>query len=315
MDVVSICKNGSENSYTFVNYSPDGELIVSQGGGPDNNLTIWNWKESTVILRCINEMDSTALYVAFSEYNQKHLVSAGVGHIKCWNISQTFTGLKLICSRGRFEKRNTSDILAVCSIADEKVLSGCEWGNLLVWQGGLVLYEVTQKNGVPCHQGPITLITFKDDHIWTMGRDGFVRIWCWQSIDMANLTEGNCCEVDPVCEYRLGSDDHECDILWAIPESEDTNVWYAQDANGGIWTFDVDLETKEGSSKMLFRCHGGGVFALSASPVSNHVASLGLDGSLHIYNYVSSALIMYHQFPAGGSDLIWIPKKVVFFLL
>ena len=37
-------------------------------------------------------------------------------------------------------------------LPDGKVLSGTEWGNLLLWDGGFIKVEISRKNMKFCHQ-------------------------------------------------------------------------------------------------------------------------------------------------------------------
>ena len=69
---------------------------------------------------------------------QGQLTTSGIGHIRFWQMAETFTGLKLQGQLGRFGKTSVSDIEGFVQLPDGKVVSGCEWGNLLVWEGGLI---------------------------------------------------------------------------------------------------------------------------------------------------------------------------------
>jgi len=53
-------------------------------------------------------------------------------------MAYTFTGLKLKGELGRFGKTSLSDIEGYIQLPDGKVLSGSEWGNMLLWDGGLI---------------------------------------------------------------------------------------------------------------------------------------------------------------------------------
>lgn len=312
MKTMSVCRNGANWAYTFVNYSQDGELMVSQGDAPDHSITIWKWADAQIILKCANEFDNRALTVAFSAFNSEFLVSAGIGHIKFWAICRTFTGLKLKCTRGRFEKRDVSDILAACVLPDGRVLSGCQWGNMLLWQGGYVEFEVLRKTNCPCHAAPIAQILLTQNrYVWTMGHDGYVRIWSWEAIEMATPYEENgiaYAEVDPLYEYRIGDVEDACHLLSIVHDVDD--IWYAQDANNGIWRLEIGPKRKSMASKLLFRCHGGEVIGLGVSSMSNHLATLGVNGSLHVYDYITSQLLVHHKFAGEGRDLLWLPRTV-----
>jgi len=51
----------------------------------------------------------------------EYLVTSGLGHIKFWKISETFTGLKLKSEIGRFGQTEISDIIGVYIMPDGKV--------------------------------------------------------------------------------------------------------------------------------------------------------------------------------------------------
>ena len=69
----------------------------------------------------------------------------------------------------------------------QQVLSGTEFGNLLLWEGGLVKVVFTRKDEKPCHSGAIeVLFLYADESIFvTGGTDGYIRKWCYQEIDSA----------------------------------------------------------------------------------------------------------------------------------
>ena len=43
---------GTEQSYAYLDFSPDGLLLASVGGDPDYMMTIWDWKNEDICLRC-----------------------------------------------------------------------------------------------------------------------------------------------------------------------------------------------------------------------------------------------------------------------
>ena len=61
-----------------------------------------------------------------------------------WKMAKTFTGLKLQGQLGKFGKTEISDIEGYVELPDGKVLSGTEWGNLLLWDGGLIKVSATE---------------------------------------------------------------------------------------------------------------------------------------------------------------------------
>lgn len=101
-------------------YSPDGLLLASQGGEPDYFISLWNWKESKIILQCKSYVQN--IYnVTFSKFIPGQLTSSGRGHIKFWKMSKTFTGLKLKGEIGKFGSTEISDIIAIYPMPNETV--------------------------------------------------------------------------------------------------------------------------------------------------------------------------------------------------
>lgn len=94
--------------------------MCSQAGDPDNTLTVWDWKESVIILTTKSHTQDVRV-CSLSSFIPGHLVTAGSGHIKFWKMAQTFTGLKLQGQLGLFGKTDISDVIGVFSMPDEKV--------------------------------------------------------------------------------------------------------------------------------------------------------------------------------------------------
>lgn len=313
INIISTCSSHTEKTLLCINYDRSGELLASHGGEPDYIITIWNWRNSSVLLRS-HSYPGEVKSLHFSAYNECRLVSGGADHIRFWDMSHTFTGLKLQYEDGRFGKVEPCDILGICLMKNGRTLTNCKWGNILVWENGTIKFEVCQKNGRPCHRKSITQIYNEDDRVMTIGLDGFIRIWYWDTVNAANLCENQkFVEIDPTAEYNIGDINHCCALLSMIKDVNNEVLWYAQDGNGGIWKCNLSNDINVHRSEILFRCHAGGVAAAATSPISEHIATLGNDGRLHVYDYISGKLLFHHQFPAGGRTITWISKTVILY--
>ncbi|XP_055843195.1 cilia- and flagella-associated protein 44 [Episyrphus balteatus] len=313
-EIVTELKGGAVRNFTCGTYNNNGDLIATQAGNPDYMLTIWNWQTSSIILRS-KAYQNDVLDVAFSQFNPILLATCGLSHVQFWKMAQTFTGLKLKSQSGRFGKTDTCDVYAVYMLADEKVISGCEWGNMLVWEAGLIKVEVTRKARLPCHTKPITrIIWMGNNEVMTVGMDGYARIWFWETVELADPPEDDrYVEIDPIYEFRIGDRDESCEsrhLLKAKPEDDKDFQYYSQDGNGGVWLCDLNTETTPIPPKKLFSCHGGRIVAGQASPTSSHIATLGADGKLNIYNYETEKLLLQEPFNSPGRDLIWLDTSV-----
>ena len=219
--------NAAKAQFTCGSYNSTGELFASQAGAPDFMLTIWRWEKAEVILRS-KSFQNDVLHVHFSTHNPILLASCGLSHIKFWKMANTFTGLKLQGDLGRFGKTDFSDISAIFMLGDENVISGCDWGNMLLWEAGLIKFEICRKGRKPCHLAPITRITVKDGEVTTVGMDGYVRIWFWETVDLADPPDDDrFVEIEPIYEFKISN----CEIrgLQKIKPFDDEDFgYYAQ---------------------------------------------------------------------------------------
>jgi len=118
-------------------------------------------------------------------------------------MASTFTGYKLQGDLGKFGKTEISDIEGYAELPDGKVLSGSEWGNMLLWDGGLIQTEICRKRK-PCHSASIHQITLDDGDIYTMSDDGIIRVWDFETIDTAEPSEeGVKLEMEPLNELKV----------------------------------------------------------------------------------------------------------------
>lgn len=173
-----ILRSGTERSYSTAAFSRDGELLATVGGSPDFMLTIWKWREGTVVLR-YKAFSQEVYNVKFSPYCDGTLITSGTGHIRMWKMASTFTGLKLKGLLGKFGQVELSDICDFCEFPDGKVLSGTETGQLLLWTGNLIKAVLMRKGTTTCHEGNIEVLQLHQSGsiLVSAGQDGFIRMW------------------------------------------------------------------------------------------------------------------------------------------
>ncbi|GAB0093262.1 uncharacterized protein DMENIID0001_083410 [Sergentomyia squamirostris] len=311
MTIVAKLVGGGKATISSLAYSNNGEMLASQSGLPDLLLTIWNWRQEKIILQQ-KSFSNLVFNLRFSTVNDMTLTTCGAEHIKFWKMCHTFTGLKLKGQLGRFGKTKICDIYGILAIEEDKVLSGCDWGNILVWEKGRIQYEVCRKNRRPCHSAPITQILWQNGEVLTISLDGYAKVWYWDSVESASPCEDDeaFIEIEPLYEYFIGNENHTSELisLWKKNPLDPVDfTWLAQDGNGGIWLCDISPEPFPQPPIEIFKCHAGEIAALSTSPATNHIATLGHDGRLHIYHYQNYHLILQHQFKSHGRDMIWLP--------
>ncbi|KAL0267585.1 UNVERIFIED_CONTAM: hypothetical protein PYX00_009818 [Menopon gallinae] len=312
LEIVAVLKQGTQRAYSHLNYSPDGELLCSQGSSPDYMLTIWNWRKRRIMLRA-KAYGAEVFNARFSLYVPGLLTTSGTGHIKFWKINRTFTGLKLQGEPGRFGKTEMCNVIGFLALPDEKVVSGSEWGNILVWEAGLIRVEVFRRGKNNCHDAPITQFIYSNGEMMTVAMDGSIKVWHYETIELADPPEEEkYIEVEPIYEFEVGDYFHQAELLMIVKSSNlpGNTKWFGQDGRGRIWKLSLTSGPGAEPHEEIYHCHSGRVVAVQGSPVSTQFATLGSDGRLHIYDYTLKKLIFKKEFLFGGRCLLWLPLSV-----
>lgn len=298
--MVYVLRGGAERGFSHVEFNHDGSLLASVSSTPDYLLTLWNWKTQSIVLRS-KAFSLDVFQASFSPDIDGQLVSGGIGHIRFWNMAETFTGLKLQGPLGRFGRTNVSDIDAFVQLPDGKVISGCEWGNLLVWDDGLIKVEICRKGGKSCHDGNIKQMFILEGELLTIGVDGAICVWDIDTIDQADTTETSMTfELDPMNCLKVP----DASFSSMVMSSEDDSVWFAQDQNGAIWELDLSFSHTTKPPKILDQFHGGSVVDMCAHPSAMIYVSTG-DRQVRIIDIPSSSALTSMKFPVKGSCVSW----------
>ncbi|KAJ3402693.1 hypothetical protein HDU80_004870, partial [Chytriomyces hyalinus] len=319
MDLFRILNGGTSRAYSDIAFNAKGDKLASVGSDPDYMLTVWNWKTQEIILK--SKAFSQDVYkVSFAPENDGILTTSGMGHIKFWQMSKTFTGLKLQGYLGKFGASELSDIAAFIQLPDGKVLSSTETGNLLLWDGGMIKCEIALKGKKPCHMGRIEVILIFDSEVYTAGEDGYVRVWDFETIDNADVTsetagpggapvsssgpaQARVFEMEFLEEFLVGKD---VMIKNMIRSFENPSQYLILDQNGHLFK----LDTKQRFIDKTLSFHSGAIAGLDISTACHAMVSLGTDGALHLYDYVKKSMLANERYSSGGSALINLPATL-----
>lgn len=224
-------------------------------------------------------------------------------------MASTFTGYKLQGDLGKFGKTEISDIEGYAELPDGKVLSGSEWGNMLLWDGGLIQTEICRKKNKSCHVNSIQQITLNEGDIYTIGDDGCIRVWDFETIDTAEPSEeGIKLEIEPLNELKVGNNVSLRSMVKDF--TDESTTWYAQDANGSIWCVDLSFSATSEEPKQLFTFHSGTINGIECCPLAHLFATTAEDGSVKVYNYASCEILAQRKFNKAGTSLRWLPTSV-----
>ncbi|XP_077594090.1 cilia- and flagella-associated protein 44-like [Stigmatopora nigra] len=303
-----ILRDGTEHTFSSVNFNSDGSLLASLGSAPDYMLTVWNWRQEEVMLRC-RAVSQEVYRVTFSPYNPGILTSSGSGHIKFWRIANTFTGLKLQGHIGHFGKTAVTDIEGYIELPDGKVVSGSNWGNLLLWNGNSIKVELCMKGGQCCHAGVAQPFALEDGQIMTFGSDGLIRSWDFETICNAESgSESNKFEMEPMNEMVVGR--HACLSSIVKNSVPDSAVWFAQDSNGAIWKLDLSFTFTTPDPECLIFFHAGPIKGLDVCKNSHLMATTAMDRTIRIFDFLAKTELLSSRFNQGGTALHWAPLSV-----
>ncbi|XP_034970285.1 cilia- and flagella-associated protein 44 isoform X1 [Zootoca vivipara] len=303
-----VLRGGTEEAYAFADFNRSGTLIATVGSSPDYMLTVWDWKQEKIVLRA-KAFSQDVFRVTFSPENEEQLTTSGSGHIKFWKMALTFTGLKLQGALGRFGKTALTDIEGYVELPDGKVLSGSEWGNLLLWEGGLIKVELCRPGRKNCHNGPINQIILDEGEVVSVGSDGFIRVWDFETIDTADIVDDTgLLEVEHINELLVGKNVN-LNYMVKIHERGEP-FWYAQDANGAIWKLDLSFTNVTHDPECLFTFHSGKIEAMCVSPVTYIMATTGLDRTVRVFDFVDNVQLTEMKFKQGGTVMVWAPNVV-----
>ncbi|XP_069562406.1 cilia- and flagella-associated protein 44 [Brachyistius frenatus] len=303
-----VLRGGTEQDYSFVDFSHDGSLLASVGSAPDYMLTLWNWRQEEVMLSC-KAISQEVYRVSFSPYNPGLLTSSGSAHIKFWKMAKTFTGPKLQGVVGHFGKTIATDIEGYVELPDGKVVSGTEWGNLLLWDGNTIKVEISRKEGQNCHAGMVQPFALEDGQLMTIGYDGAVRGWDFERINTADSSsDSSRFEIEPINEMVLG---HNVCLSSVVRSSlPDSFIWFAQDSSGAIWKLDLSFTNTTPDPECLFSFHAGAIRGLDVSKNSHLMATTAQDCSVKVFDFLAKRELTSSYFNQGGTALSWAPPLV-----
>lgn len=98
-----------------------------------------------------------------------------------------------------------SDVTGFAELPDGKIVSGTDYGTMILWEGNLVKAHLVldAKNKTPLHNGMIELVILDGEHFITAGGDGYIKWWKYADVDNAEADETVEVEIKPVREKLI----------------------------------------------------------------------------------------------------------------
>lgn len=298
----------------FVKFSPNGDLLAAQSIAPDYEIIVWQWELATVHIYFKSSFSDPINELNFSFTNNRALYTGGVEHLHFWNIVRTFTGLKLLHNVGSFGAYEHCDVLCIYPENNGRVLTNCDWGNILVWQNGEIRYEISGKNRRPCHQKTITQIHLNGDYLYTIAMDNFVRIWFWDPVAFSTLNEDErFIELEVTYEFQMpewNGQSIDREHLAFVMDTEQHHRFYIHDGFGVIWKCSVDAEYTTHEMEMIFRSSSRNMINVCVSSCCQQIATLDEKGCFSVYQIDDGSMMFQHRFSTTATAMTWCPKRV-----
>lgn len=314
-----VLRKGTERGYASVQFCPHGNglHLAALGCAPDFQITIWDWAAERLLLKS-KAYGQDVFSVRWGQFPGM-LTTVGTGHIRFWKMALTFTGLKLQGDIGKFGATELSDIVGFVELPDGKIVTGSEYGHLLLWEGVFVKVELMRcedesnpRNiSQSPHKGSIEVVMMDADKTCVIsgGEDGYLRWWPIDQIDVAEADYDN-----GILEYgvvmqrqvRIPPDDQDTDYddpahIVHLARSFDDSIWLIQDIrNGVVWRYSLDDDTCE----VVTTSHASmitGTLVMSTFP--GLVLTSGADGTLRAHNMTEELTTQLFVDKRGGGGI------------
>lgn len=138
-------------------------------------------------------------------------------------------------------------------LPDGKIVSGTEYGTLILWEGNLVKAHLVlnREEKTPLHKGGIECVLFEDNCFITSGVDGYIKWWGLAEIDAAEADEIAEVAIQPLKEILIKAENG--DPAHIVNMVRGKEFWLLNDARGNLWklncadfTYTVVLEYHSG---------------------------------------------------------------------
>ena len=271
------------------------------GGDPDYQLSIWDWRQERLLLKA-KAFSQEVFKVSFSPYGDFGLITSGTGHIRFWKIASTFTGLKLQSEIGKFGQLELSDVSSFIELTNGMVLSGTEYGTLLLWDGNMVKAHIKLLDGKPLHNGMIEQVMIDDKYVITAGKDGFIK---WFDLTKISSAEPDETLIFNIAESAKISITHPDTSIPAhiVSIIRNPDFWLLSDGRGKLWS----LKLSDNSYTELMHFHAGKINDMIHSKEANALVSIGNDGFIKLFDYANKKELFGRHFNAKGICLDWMP--------
>ena len=304
---------GSSTGFVCLDVSTDGRRLCSVGTGPISLITIWDLENKSPILSA-KIYRQEVMRAIFSPYSNDQITSYGKGHVKFWNITNTFTGLKLQGDVGKFGRIDPGNITSTIHLPNGTILSGSEKGYLLLWEDSILICTFSMQDATdnskapPIHLGGVRHITFdrKNNNIISVGADGCIRWFPYSIIETVQIGSGDQMNV-PISsilmkQIKKGLDLCHCSLS---PKDGDDEILLLA-SNGEIWK--VEEETNK--TEKIYNFQACSISGMDVSPLEHIAVTVSSGGDIRCYDFLGKKEIASTNAAVPCTAVIWAPQSM-----
>ncbi|KZP04863.1 WD40 repeat-like protein [Athelia psychrophila] len=269
------CLQGHEKPVTAVNFSPNGELLVS--GSEDCTVRIWDLENSTQVWKRPRRHDGPVFSVAFSHSGSLIAAGSADGYVKVWDASPKQTTWK---------RDPVPDIEALAwavalSADGERIAHGITRDHtILMW---CISRDGAEEVVLEGHRGPIRAVVFSSDGLTLSSgsQDNDIIVWDVVSGDLKRVLSGH-------TDYILA--------LCFAPDDSTRIASGSEDQTVRLWNMAGKNDSRQ------FRGHRKAVRTVAFSSDGQRLASGSSDGEVRVWDATSGAAL--NTFAAGAGTVV-----------
>ena len=327
---------GAEKGYACMDVSPDEKRLCSVSTKPDFVMVIWDIATKQMLLSA-KAFGQDIYHVSFSPFRHDCITTCGTGHIRFWNITNTFTGPKLEGTIGKFGKIDLTDVECFLHLPENNnhncsILSSSESGHLLLWEDNFLkcrfvllthdddLMKTKNKStgsdeDAPIHQGGVydLCLDSRNNLVISAGADGYLKWWSMQSFEISDddLDE-NRVNV-PICPLKVYNSQSIRGVRRIAPLVTTFDQFVITDLQGNIWrspsSLTTDYDNKNQDITKLCDFHGSPLIGFRVSPKDHMIITYSQDGCMKYWDVLRKILLGTRFFKHFCSTIEWVPQK------